>query len=70
MDEDGIRRHGHLDLLELILRADAHLNDRCWRRVEVFDRVVDVEAGRELQWLVAVSGLAVEGSAEVACRCT
>jgi hypothetical protein len=37
LDQNGIRRHGHLDLLKVVLRAGAYLDDCIWKRVECFD---------------------------------
>ena len=58
MDQGGIWRHGHFDLLELILRAGADLDDRVGRRVECFDRIIDVEAGHRIDVVVAVESRA------------
>jgi len=37
LDQNGIRRHRHLDLLKVVLRAGAYLDDRIRKRVECFD---------------------------------
>ena len=37
LDQNRIRRHRHLNLLKVVLRAGAHLDDSIWKRVECFD---------------------------------
>ena len=65
LDQNGIRRHRHLDLLKIVLRAGAYLDDCIWKRVECFDGVIDVETGHGLDVLVAVESRANIGSRQV-----